>query len=75
MCSVACLTSNDQIYLFIDFIYVCGSNRYMKEDMERMSEKQLCGIHPGDIHWVITVPAIWDDSAKNFMRLAAQKVH
>ncbi|KAH3713377.1 heat shock 70 kDa protein 12A-like [Dreissena polymorpha] len=49
------------------------SIRYMKEDMERMSEKQLCGIHPGDIHWVITVPAIWDDSAKNFMRLAAQK--
>ena len=27
-----------------------------------------------DIQWVLTVPAIWDDSAKQFMRLAAEKV-
>jgi len=27
-----------------------------------------------DIHWVLTVPAIWSDSAKQFMREAAQKV-
>ncbi|KAH3738013.1 hypothetical protein DPMN_044616 [Dreissena polymorpha] len=46
---------------------------YMKKDMESMSTKQLCGIGPDDIHWVITVPAIWDDSAKNFMRLATKK--
>ncbi|XP_062603211.1 heat shock 70 kDa protein 12A-like [Saccostrea cucullata] len=26
-----------------------------------------------DIHWVITVPAIWDEKAKQFMRVAAQK--
>lgn len=27
-----------------------------------------------DIHWVLTVPAIWSDGAKQFMREAAQKV-
>jgi hypothetical protein len=25
-----------------------------------------------DIHWVLTVPAIWKDNAKQFMREAAQ---
>lgn len=27
-----------------------------------------------DIHWVITVPAIWDLKAKTFMKDAAEKV-
>ena len=27
-----------------------------------------------DIHWVLTVPAIWDLKAKQFMRDAADKV-
>lgn len=27
-----------------------------------------------DIHWVITVPAIWDEKAKQFMREAARQV-
>ena len=27
-----------------------------------------------DIHWVLTVPAIWNDRAKVFMRYAAIKV-
>ena len=27
-----------------------------------------------DIHWVLTVPAIWDLKAKQFMRDAAEKV-
>lgn len=27
------------------------------------------------IRWVITVPAIWDENAKQFMREAAYKVH
>ena len=28
-----------------------------------------------DIRWVVTVPAIWGESAKQFMRLAAVKVN
>lgn len=31
-------------------------------------------IKDDDIGWVITVPAIWNDTAKKFMRLAAKKV-
>lgn len=34
--------------------------------------------HPitaADIQWVITVPAIWRQSAKQFMRYAANEVH
>ena len=27
-----------------------------------------------EIHWVLTVPAIWSDAAKQFMREAAQEV-
>ena len=27
-----------------------------------------------DIHWILTVPAIWDDLSKSFMRTAATRV-
>ena len=27
-----------------------------------------------DIHWILTVPAIWKDDAKQFMRAAARQV-
>ena len=32
------------------------------------------GITVESIRWVLTVPAIWSDSAKQFMREAAEKV-
>jgi hypothetical protein len=28
-----------------------------------------------DIHWVLTVPAIWDEVAKKFMRKSAEEVN
>lgn len=31
-------------------------------------------VPPRDILWVLTVPAIWDDPAKQFMREAAKMV-
>ena len=34
----------------------------------------LATLAPEDIHWVITVPAIWRQSAKQFMRHAATQV-
>ncbi|XP_052283210.1 heat shock 70 kDa protein 12A-like isoform X3 [Dreissena polymorpha] len=49
------------------------SIRYMKEDLEKISENRVAGLKPDDIHWVLTVPAIWNDSAKQFMRLAAEQ--
>lgn len=35
---------------------------------------KLPEIRVTEIGWVITVPAIWSDSGKKFMRLAAEKV-
>lgn len=47
-------------YLRLHFLAVMGRN------------------HPGlteaDVYWVITVPAIWNDPAKQFMREAAKRV-
>lgn len=36
-------------------------------------EKRATGVRETDIQWVLTVPAIWDDAAKQFMRVAAEK--
>lgn len=51
--------------------------RYFKDCCLRELNDQLTlstSITPGDIHWVITVPAIWRQSAKQFMRHAATQV-
>ncbi|XP_052794437.1 heat shock 70 kDa protein 12A-like [Mya arenaria] len=36
-------------------------------------QKTITQIKETDIHWVITVPAIWNDASKQFMREAAEK--
>lgn len=40
---------------------------------ESLGDK-FTGIQEEDIHYVLTVPAIWDYNAKQFMREAAVKV-
>ena len=37
-------------------------------------DKLMQRVKRDDIFWVLTVPAIWDDSAKQFMREAAVNV-
>ena len=37
-------------------------------------QQRVTELDPDEIHWVLTVPAIWNDQAKHFMRLAAQEV-
>ncbi|WAR14045.1 HS12A-like protein [Mya arenaria] len=50
------------------------SIRYLKEDlMKTSSDKLRDDITEKDIHWVITVPAIWSEPAKKFMRKAARE--
>ncbi|KAH3788754.1 hypothetical protein DPMN_166902 [Dreissena polymorpha] len=49
------------------------SIRFMIDDLTSMSNQQVSGLNLEDIYWVLTVPAIWNDSAKQFMRLAAQE--
>ena len=47
---------------------------YLKTQMLYEINKQKAGMSEKDIMYVITVPAIWDEKAKQFMREAAQQV-
>ncbi|XP_053408416.1 heat shock 70 kDa protein 12B-like isoform X2 [Mercenaria mercenaria] len=50
------------------------SIKFMVDDMKVVVNQRLTGmIMKTDIHWVLTVPAIWSDLAKQFMRQAAVK--
>ncbi|KAK3604538.1 hypothetical protein CHS0354_000359 [Potamilus streckersoni] len=40
----------------------------------KMLNKQGTGVQKKEIHWVLAVPAIWNDSAKQFTRTAAEQV-
>jgi len=31
-------------------------------------------VHNDEVQWILTVPAIWTDTAKQFMRTSAEKV-
>ena len=43
--------------------------------MRKLLDNEGTDIKPHDIKWVLTVPAIWPDSAKQFMRKSAEKVY
>lgn len=47
---------------------------YLRDKLLETLNIQKSGIKEGDICYVITVPAIWNDNAKQFMREAAMKV-
>ena len=47
---------------------------YLKNHYCQLAKKQLADIEDSDIKWVLTVPAIWSDPSKQFMREAAEKV-
>lgn len=47
------------------------SLKYIKEHLLNHINTQKVGIDINDIRFVITVPAIWDDNSKQFMREAA----
>ncbi|XP_062615747.1 heat shock 70 kDa protein 12A-like isoform X1 [Saccostrea cucullata] len=47
---------------------------YLKNHMMTNCKTQLTDIEESDITWVLTVPAIWSDPSKQFMREAAGKV-
>lgn len=48
--------------------------KYLLDDMESDVEKQLIDVSLKDIRLVLTVPAIWSDAGKQFMKEAAVKV-
>ncbi|KAL4238787.1 hypothetical protein ACF0H5_003494 [Mactra antiquata] len=47
--------------------------KYLVDDVMTDIKKKCIGVLMSDFTWVLTVPAIWTDSAKKFMRLAAEK--
>lgn len=47
--------------------------RYLKDRTFHELESRLVEIFEKEIHWVLPVPAIWNNSAKQFMREAANK--
>ena len=50
------------------------SIRFLKEHLMEALSKRKTLFTVEDIHWVLTVPAIWSDAAKQFMREAATEV-
>ncbi|OWF39271.1 heat shock 70 kDa protein 12B-like [Mizuhopecten yessoensis] len=46
---------------------------FLKRHLVEAIKKQFDGIVDSDIKYVLTVPAIWDDNSKQFMREAARK--
>ncbi|KAH3704812.1 heat shock 70 kDa protein 12A-like [Dreissena polymorpha] len=48
--------------------------KYLIDDLKESLNRQIQkGVDKNDIHWVLTVPAIWDEHAKQFMRTAARE--
>ena len=48
--------------------------KYLKEHFFKFANRQLQEIQEEDIRFVLTVPAIWNEGAKLFMREAAREV-
>lgn len=48
--------------------------KYLRGHLLDTLEKQGTGMGEREIQWVLTVPDIWDDAAKQFMRESADKV-
>jgi len=48
--------------------------RFLKDHLLQALDTHGTTMKNNDIHWVLTVPAIWSDSAKQFMREASSDV-
>lgn len=49
--------------------------KFLREDLKSACSRSTGeSINDSDILWVLTVPAIWNDMAKRFMRQAAEEV-
>ena len=46
----------------------------VKDMVSAGGKTKFSGLRKSDVHWVLTVPAIWSDAAKQFMREAAEMV-
>jgi hypothetical protein len=49
--------------------------KFLKDHLCNEISKKMTEFEERDIFWVLTVPAIWTDAAKKFMREAALEVY
>lgn len=47
---------------------------YIWNTVFRRVKEQITNLNEENIHWVLTVPAIWNEDARQFMLEAAKKV-
>lgn len=59
-------------FLAID-VFAISLKYLVKDMMETVNQRTVGELLPPDIGWVLTVPAIWSDASKQFMREAAIK--
>lgn len=52
-----------------------SSIKFLKDDLLKLCETRGADINMSDIRWVLTVPTIWNDRAKQFMRECAEGVN
>ena len=50
------------------------SIRYLRDHFLRQLQNQSLSVNEQDIKYVVTIPAIWDENGKEFMRMAALQV-
>ena len=55
-------------------IVFCESLKFLKQSLLEEAKKQQTDIGVNDVKRILTVPAIWSDPAKAFMRRAAVEV-
>ena len=48
--------------------------KHFRDHLLKSLSQQFLKVQNEDIHYVLTVPAIWDDDAKQFMMEAAKRV-
>ncbi|CAC5381840.1 unnamed protein product [Mytilus coruscus] len=48
---------------------------YIKDKVVERLRQAIHGLDDDDIHWVVTVPAIWNDQARQFMIEASEKAN
>ena len=50
------------------------SMKALVDHLMKMLTKQGTNVLNNEVQWILTVPAIWTDTAKQFMRTSAEKV-
>lgn len=56
-------------------LFACAIKYFKDYILEDLKRRRFGSLETDEIHWVFTVPVIWDDRAKMFMQQAAREVH